>query len=253
MIKKKIKDIGTVYSGATPKTNTDEYWNGNIAWVTPKEINQLDTKYLKSTERNITERGFKSCSATMLPKGSILFTSRAPIGLVAIADIDVCTNQGFKSIVLNNKYSSLYVYYYLKNQYRQLNNLGTGTTFKELSKSAFEKFEIPFPEKLVDQIRIGEVLSKTENLIKQRKESIDLLDKFLRSTFLDMFGDPLLNNKRWEKLTFDDFFKIEDGDRGKNYPSQNELVNEGVLFLNTSNFKKNELKFDKTNFITLDK
>lgn len=253
MIRKKIKDIGTVYSGATPRTNIEEYWNGDIAWVTPKEISKLNSQFLNQTERYITESGLKSCSANMLPKGSILFTSRAPIGLLAINNIEVCTNQGFKSIVLKDGFSSLYVYYFLKTQVKQLNDLGTGSTFKELSKSTFEKFEIPIPENFVDQIRIAEVLKEVEKLIQQRKESIDLLDDFLKSTFLDMFGDPLVNNKRWDKLTLDNFFKIEDGDRGKNYPSQNEIVNKGILFLNTSNFKKNELKFDKTNFITLDK
>jgi type I restriction enzyme S subunit len=167
----KIKDIGKIVSGSTPKTEVEGFWNGNIPWVTPKEISQLDGPYLKDTERKITEEGFKSCSAAMLPKGSILFTSRAPIGLVAIADIDVCTNQGFKSIQLNKGFYPLYIFYLLRSNLKQLQNLGTGTTFLELSKARFEQFEVPIPE-FPEQIKIATVLNKTEALIKQRKQRI---------------------------------------------------------------------------------
>lgn len=250
MIRKKIKDIGAVYSGATPKTNISEYWNGDIAWVTPKEINKLNSQFLNETERYITQSGLKSCSANMLPKGSILFTSRAPIGLLAINNIEVCTNQGFKSIVLNNGYSSLYVYYFLKTQIKQLNNLGTGTTFKELSKSTFEKFEIPIPENLVDQIRIAEVLKETENLIKQRKESIELLDNFLRSTFLEMFDDPV-NGQKFQRKSFKSISTVRQGlqipiserktEKGKNrYPYiTNQFINGGKIAEYIENPKPN--------------
>jgi type I restriction enzyme S subunit len=197
----KIKDIGTVVSGSTPKTEIKEFWGGNIPWVTPKEINKLSSKYLNHTERTITESGFRSSALSMLPKGSILFTSRAPIGLVAISNIEVCTNQGFKSIALYNDIYPLYIYFVLKKCVKELNDLGTGTTFKELSKSTFENFKIPVPS-FTDQIRIGNILDKVESLIKQRKESITLLDEYLKSTFLEMFGDPVNNKKRWniEKL-----------------------------------------------------
>lgn len=156
-------------------------------------------------------------------------------------------------IINSNKYHSTYLGLFLKIKSDYFKKNSTGATIPHIHRKSLESLLIPIPENLTDQIRIAEVLTKVETLIQKRKESIDLLDDFLRSTFLDMFGDPLVNNKRWEKLTLDNFFKIEDGDRGKNYPSQNEIVNEGILFLNTSNFKKNELKFEKTNFITQDK
>jgi type I restriction enzyme S subunit len=105
----KIKDIGRIISGSTPDTNVEAYWNGNIPWVTPREINRLETPFLNDTERKITADGLKNCSTILLPKGSILFTSRAPIGLVAIANIDVATNQGFKSIQLFDGFYPLYV------------------------------------------------------------------------------------------------------------------------------------------------
>lgn len=243
MIRKKIKDIGTVYSGATPKTNIAEYWNGDIAWVTPKEINKLNSQFLNETERYITHSGLKSCSANMLPKGSILFTSRAPIGLLAINEIEVCTNQGFKSIVLNNGYSALYVYYFLKTQVKQLNDLGTGSTFKELSKSTFEKFEIPIPENLVDQIRIAEVLRNVETLITQRKDSINLLDDLLRSTFLDMFLKYLKNNQ--EKKLFSLCEKITDGTH--NTPKRLE---KGIKFITGKHIRPFYIDFENSDYVS---
>lgn len=203
----KIKDIGKVFSGATPKTGVKEYWDGEIPWVTPKEINKLSTQYLSDTERKISEIGLKSCSANMLPKGSILFTSRAPIGLVAIAEMNVCTNQGFKSIVLNEGFDSLYIYYALKYYTKELNDLGTGTTFKELSKSTFEKFEIPVPS-YVDQIKIGTLLSKVESLIKKQSINIESTDDLLISTFHKMFGDPFNNQNKLEKVKIGTVCKV---------------------------------------------
>lgn len=243
MFKKKIKDIGTVFSGATPNTNIEEYWNGNIAWATPKDISKLNSQFLNKTERYLTASGLKSCSANMLPKGSVLFSSRAPIGLLAINNIEVCTNQGFKSIVLNNGYSSLYVYYFLKTQVKQLNDLGTGTTFKELSKSTFEKFEIPIPENFVDQIRIAELLRKVESLIQQRKTSIDLLDNFLRSTFLDMFLKYLKNYKE-EKL-FSLCEKITDGTH-----DTPKRLEKGIKFITGKHIRPFYIDFENSDYVS---
>lgn len=195
-----IGEIGEIVSGATPKTGNKEYWGKEISWATPKDISKLDSPYLNDTDRMITKLGLESCSAKLLPKGSILFTSRAPIGLVAIANIETATNQGFKSIILNNGYYPLYIYYAIKYSSIQLNNLGTGTTFKELSKETFQKFKIPVPD-LVDQIKIATVLEYTETIIRQRKKSIVLIDDLLKNTFLKMFGTPSQNEKRFEMTT----------------------------------------------------
>ncbi len=237
-----IKDIGRVISGATPKTDIKEYWDGDIFWVTPKEINQLDSPYLKNTERKITEAGFKSCSTTLLPKGSILFTSRAPIGLVAIADINVSTNQGFKSIILNDGFYPLYIYYILKHNSRQLNDLGTGTTFKELSKSTFEKFRIPTPE-LSEQIKIATVLNKAESLIKQRKESIHLLDDILKSTFLKMFLQFFnkANSCKLETLCT----KITDGTH-----DTPERLKQGIKFITGKHIRPYVIDFENSDYVT---
>lgn len=194
----KIKEIGEVISGSTPKTENKEYWDGDIFWVTPKELGQLKGKYLDNTERKITQVGFKSCSTRLIPPNNILFTSRAPIGHLAINKIEVCTNQGFKSIILGKNFSSEYIYYALRMSVKKLQDLGTGSTFKELSKGKFEEFSLPIPETLADQLHIANLLSKAETLITQRKETLRLLDEYLKSKFLEMFGDPIRNDLGWK-------------------------------------------------------
>lgn len=186
---KKIREIGKVVSGSTPKSNQKEYWGGNIPWITPKELGNLSSPFISRTERTLTQEGYSSCSTTMIPANSILFTSRAPIGHIAVNSVEMCTNQGFKSIVLDEKQGYyLYIYYCLKSLTDELKDMGTGSTFKELSKSRFEEYEIPLPP-LQEQIKIASILKKVEDLIQKRKESVELLDKLVKSTFMEMFGD----------------------------------------------------------------
>ena len=196
---KSIENIGNVVSGSTPKRLKPEYWNGNINWASLKDISKLTGPYLTSTLETITELGYKSCSTQLLPEGTVLLSSRAPIGHLAVSKIKVCTNQGFKSIIPNDGVNSLYLYFALKYKIEAVKDLGTGTTFTELSKKRLEKFELPFPETIEDQKRIAQVLTDCEELISKRKESITLLDELLKSTFLELFGDPVKNEKGWEK------------------------------------------------------
>ena len=108
------RELGEIVGGATPSTKCEDYYGGSIPWITPKDLSSFKGRYITSGERNITEKGLASCSAQMMPKDAVLFTSRAPIGYVAIASQSVCTNQGFKSIVVNEKADPLFVYYLLK-------------------------------------------------------------------------------------------------------------------------------------------
>lgn len=142
---KKIKDVSKVIGGSTPKTNHDEYWNGDIKWITPAEISN-DEFIVYDTQRHITAEGVKSCSLQLLPINTVLLTSRAPIGKVAIAGSEMYCNQGFKNIICSNKLHHYYVYYLLKFNVDFLNSLGSGTTFKEISKKVVENIFIPIPD-----------------------------------------------------------------------------------------------------------
>lgn len=143
----KIKDISAIINGSTPSTGNDSYWNGDIPWITPKDLSSLRMRLISCGERNITKEGYNSCSTTLVPKNTVLLTSRAPIGYVAIAANPLCTNQGFKSIICDESIiNHFYMYYWLLTRTRFLQNVAGGSTFKELSKQQLESLEIVVPD-----------------------------------------------------------------------------------------------------------
>lgn len=142
-----IGQLGSIVSGATPSTNVIEnYANGTIAWITPNDLSKHDSSiFIWTGERNISERGLASCSAQLMPAGSVLMSSRAPIGYLAIAAEDCCTNQGCKSIVSDNGYGSSFIYFSLKHFMPLIESQGAGTTFKEVSGSVLGSVRLPLP------------------------------------------------------------------------------------------------------------
>ena len=135
-------DYAEIKNGATPSTADEANYGGDIVWITPKDLSDQQSKFVYQGERNITKQGFDSCSTSMLPTNSVLMSSRAPIGLVSIAKHEVCTNQGFKSFIPKDMEESIYLYYYIKHHIKQIEQLGTGTTFKEVSRDDLCKFPI---------------------------------------------------------------------------------------------------------------
>ncbi len=206
----KLKDCCDIISGSTPRRNQPEFWNGDIAWVTPKDLSSLDQPVLENAPEHITKAGFKSCSTRLLPKGSILFSSRAPIGLVAITGREMCTNQGFKSLVPGSDVYSKYLYWTMRHLAPRIQALGNGATFKEVSKRTMEEFEIPLPP-LSEQRRIAAILDKADAIRRKRAQTLKLADEFLKSTFLDMFGDPVTNPKGWESRPLSEMVEFVSG------------------------------------------
>lgn len=206
-----LGDCCEIVSGATPDTNKKEFWGGDIFWVTPKDLSSLTSAYIHTTPRKITELGHQNCSAKILPVNSVLFSSRAPIGHVAINTVPVCTNQGFKSFVPDAKrVVSKYLFYWLKANVPIFENLGNGATFKEVSKATVSNVEIPLPP-LAEQKRIAEVLDKADSLREKRRLALAKLDTLLQSVFLEMFGDPVKNPKGWKIVLFDEVCKTRLG------------------------------------------
>jgi type I restriction enzyme S subunit len=140
----RIDELGTVLTGTTPSTSVEENWGGDILWVTPAEIEE-ETIYIRNTERKLTLTGKNSCSMDLIKSGSVLFTSRAPVGKVAIAAADMYCNQGFKNVECGPLINNIYLYFILKNNTKYLNSIASGTTFPELSKKKFESIRIPVP------------------------------------------------------------------------------------------------------------
>lgn len=165
-----IADLGTVVGGATPSTKkVENYEGGTIAWITPKDLAGYTDRYIWHGERNITDSGLHSCSAKMMPAHSILFSSRAPIGYVAIAGQEMCTNQGFKSVVPNDNTDYMFLYYLLKYNKDKIETMGSGTTFKEVSGSTMKGIEVTVPESLDTQRKIASVLSTIDEKIENNE------------------------------------------------------------------------------------
>lgn len=149
----------TIVGGATPKTKVDEYWGGPIAWITPNDLSTLDGIGIAKGARTLTQAGLDSASLSMLPTGSVLFSSRAPIGYVAIAEGPVCTNQGFKSVVPPAGIGSRFLYWYLKHATPLIREMASGTTFPEISKRRMHEVPIPLPPR-AEQERIVAALEE---------------------------------------------------------------------------------------------
>lgn len=163
-----ISDLGEVVGGATPSTKKPEnYENGKISWITPKDLSTLSGRYIIRGERNITETGLNSCSAKLLPPKTILFSSRAPIGYIAIAANEMSTNQGFKSVVPNADTDYMFLYYLLIFNKDNIENMGSGTTFKEVSGNTMKSIKVRVPVDKEEQHRIGAILSALDDKIEQ--------------------------------------------------------------------------------------
>lgn len=200
-----------IVSGATPDTAVPSYWNGDICWATPKDLSELEGAYISDTLRKITDHGLKSCAVTILPPGSVLLSSRAPIGYVAINTVPMATNQGFKSFIPDcTCLDAKYLYYWLRSNRSYLESLGNGATFKEVSKAIVSRIEIILPPLSV-QRRISEILDKADALRAKRRAALKKLDELTQSVFLDLFGDPATNPKGWPIKLIEDVAEIVSG------------------------------------------
>ena len=169
---RRFDQLGELCSGSTPSSSRTEFWDGATVWVTPTDLSRLNTPYLQDSAKHITERGLRNCSARLLPPSSIVLSSRAPIGYVAIPTVPFCTNQGCKSIALNNSYHSEFVYYAVTAAVPRLKRLGEGTTFAEISKSSLAKTEVVLPIDKAEQAKIAEVLSTVDRAIEETEALI---------------------------------------------------------------------------------
>ena len=185
----RLGDVGKIVGGATPSTRNPQNYGGVIPWITPKDLSINKERFIEFGERNISELGLNSCSAKMLPKGSILFSSRAPIGYVAIAHTSLCTNQGFKSFVPDtDKMDSMFSYYLLKHNSENIANLGSGTTFMEVSGKVMSDFIVNIPDLLTQQ-EIAGILSSLDAKIETNNKLNEKLEEMAQAIFKSWFVD----------------------------------------------------------------
>lgn len=186
--KVKLGDIGKIVGGGTPKTKEESYYGGEIAWITPKDLSLNKSKYIFYGERNITEEGLKNSSAKLLPKGTVLFSSRAPIGYVAIAGNDLATNQGFKSVIPAENVDSEFIYYLLINNVENIKNFGVGSTFREVSGSVMKNIEVMIPDFSI-QRKIAKILNTLDSKIEINNKIISNLESQAQAIFKSWFVD----------------------------------------------------------------
>ncbi|MDG6805051.1 restriction endonuclease subunit S [Glaesserella parasuis] len=185
---KKLSEVADIIGGATPKSDVDEYFNGDIPWITPKDLSGYKNRYISKGERNITKLGLENSSAKLLPKGAVLFTSRAPIGYVAIADNEVSTNQGFKSLVLKDGNIPEFFYYLLKHNIPLFEARATGSTFKEVSGQVVKNTELLIPS--IDiQKKIVDLVSPLDEKIQLNTQINQTLEQIAQTIFKSWFID----------------------------------------------------------------
>lgn len=224
----KISDIGTVIGGATPSTKKPEnYENGTISWITPKDLSTFTRRYIQSGERNITEIGLKSCSTQLLPKHAVLFSSRAPIGYVAIAANEVCTNQGFKSVVPNENIDPLFLYYLLKYNKDKIEGMGSGTTFKEVSGNTMKNIVVSVPIDKKVQERISSILGSIDDKIEVNESINNNLEQQASALYESWFENFDHTNGvcpgNWNNQIFS---TIADISSGKRAPIKSEVYSQ---------------------------
>ena len=183
----KLGEICEIVSGSTPKTGIPEYWDGAEKWITPAELNE-DTYIITDSVRKLTTLGVKKTGLSPFPEGTVILSSRAPIGKVAIAGCEMYCNQGFKNLICSQKIYNRYLYWFLKGNTEYLNSLGRGATFKEISKQIVASIEINVPD-MGQQMQAAENLERVSSIIRLRKQQLQKLDDLVKARFVEMFGD----------------------------------------------------------------
>ena len=264
-ITKKIADIADVVAGGTPSTNNSEFWNGDIGWITPADLSGYKYRYIANGARNISSAGLNNSSAYLLPKNAVLLSSRAPIGYVAIAEKELATNQGFKNLICDDtQVDYRFMYYWLQLNADALKSFASGATFPELSAGTVKKIKVTLPD-MVTQNRIADILFAYDELIEANTRRIELLEQTAQELYKEWFVRfrfPGYENTKfedgipegWGYVRFGKAIDIIDGDRGVNYPKQEEFYPEGdCLFLNAGNVTTKGFDFSSCAYITKEK
>lgn len=183
-----INNIFDIVSGSTPSTSVAEFWDGNINWITPYDLNKIAHFYISESSRKITELGLQNCSAKKIPANSIVMSSRAPIGYLAIPLIEYTTNQGCKSLIIKNNERDLAEFYILilKFYINKIKNLGTGTTFTEISKTDLGTVFLPFPKIKEEQNKIAKIIFKQDQLIEAEQTNLHKLQELKQGLMQDL-------------------------------------------------------------------
>jgi len=188
-VEKTIDDISDVIGGSTPSTRNPANFDGDIPWLTPKDLAGPHPRYVSHGKRNLSYEGLKNCSAQLLPKNSVLLSSRAPIGYIAIAANPIATNQGFRSLIVKPGYDHEFIYYWLSANVEELERHATGSTFKELPGSVLKQIRIRLPIDITEQQAIAHILGTLDDKIELNRRMNKTLEEMARAIFKSWFVD----------------------------------------------------------------
>jgi type I restriction enzyme S subunit len=246
---RKLSDVARLYGGSTPARDNADFWNGDIPWISPTELPMpgKGIQRINTTSERISQKGLDSSAATLLPAGTVVFSSRATIGKIGIAEVPLATNQGFVSFVPSKELLPEFLAYALLVYTDSIAGLAGSTTFKEVTRSSIRDVEIPVPP-LTDQKRIISLLHEADALLRLRAESNSLLERLGSSVFPEMFGDPATNPKNWPRGVLGDVIhSAKDGPHVS--PTYAES---GVPFLSTRNVRAGHIVWDDLKYLSPD-
>lgn len=213
LITAQLYTLAEVVGGGTPSTKEVSYWNGDIPWITPRDLASHKYVLIGFGERNITHKAVELSNAKLLPKGTVIFSSRAPIGYVAIASNTLTTNQGCKGIICNEeKIHNHFLYYWLKNNVDQIESVASGSTFKEISTSGMRNLELKIPENISEQKEIAKILGDLDRKIELNRRMNETLEQIGQTLFKHYFVDSP-ESERWVKGTLGDIIQNFDSKR----------------------------------------
>ena len=258
---RKLGDIADIVGGGTPSTGNQSYWDGDIDWYAPAEI--ADQIYANSSQKKITGLGYKNSSAKMLPPGTVLFTSRAGIGKTAILTRKGCTNQGFQSIVPHRGELDSYFIFSRTEELKRYGELvGAGSTFVEVSGKQMAVMELMMPPTMREQQTIGGFFQHLDKLITLHQRKFEKLTNVKKSMLEKMFPQngssyPEIRFKGftdpWEQRKLGDFCEMFNGDRSAKYPNEQDMVHEGIPFINAGDLENGCVNLLNANKITTEK
>lgn len=248
-----IGDLGEVVGGATPSTKKlENYENGGISWITPKDLSNFSGRFISRGERNITETGLNSCSTRLLPPNTILFSSRAPIGYVAIAAKEMCTNQGFKSVIPNSDTDYMFLYYLLKHNKGNIENMGSGTTFKEVSGNTMKAINVYIPVDIKEQRKIGALLSAIDDKIELNTAINENLEQQIEALLLNLIqSDSQKDSIKTVKLG--DYLYIKGRIGWKGLKKDEYLDQSDYCIINGESLTKSGIDWKKAGYISAER
>ena len=234
-----LGDVVSFIGGGTPDRKNEDYWGGPIPWATVKDFNSGNL--LKNPKESITDIGLKSSAANLIKAGTLIIPTRMALGKAAIASVDMAINQDLKAVIPNKNLDTKYLLLYFFSNYKKIEEMGKGATVKGVTLDQLRQLRINIPT-LEEQRRIAAILDKAEALRAKRREAIVKLDQLLQSVFLEMFGDPVTNNKNWrEDKLLGDVADICSGiTKGRKTTSETKLI----PYLAVANVQDKFLKVD---------